>query len=222
VELAMRQFLASKNSGCLFARQFATANKAPIDWIMPVGGLSDLAGHLDDAFDDAAKTSHAAIVVFPDIETQAALVSLLVRLAKSERWTFREVARSQTRESDLLLGIEWRTARMHQSSIMGLAPFVTMPIYRRAPHVGLALWPGDHENKHWDVRPERLGEVGLVDMPTGLSKVRHGATKNESHALTKALRPLPRSDAARPNIAFCLRATARRRLVEECGMITPR
>jgi hypothetical protein len=32
---------------------------------------------------------------------------------------------------------------------MGLAPFATMPVTRRAPYVCLAAWPGGHDNPHW-------------------------------------------------------------------------
>ena len=31
---------------------------------------------------------------------------------------------------------------------MGLAPFGTMPVTRRAPYVCLATWPGGHDNPY--------------------------------------------------------------------------
>ncbi|TMQ08378.1 MAG: hypothetical protein E6J91_33335 [Deltaproteobacteria bacterium] len=48
-----------------------------------------------------------------------------------------------------MIGVEWQIGNGCASSVMGLAPFATMPVTRRAPHVCLAGWPGGHDNPHW-------------------------------------------------------------------------
>jgi hypothetical protein len=217
IERATRQLLMSKNSGCLFVRNFAHLEDGPIDFMFASAKLETLYGVLDGAFDDAAARSHAAIVLFPYVENVDQLVDLLGALSEGDRWSMREVRWRQEPTPDLLVGIDWRTSKDQRSSVMGLAPFLSMPVYRRTHHVALALWPGGHENEHWP--PKDAGRVGLVDMPTGMTKAKHDSVKGESSASTAALRALPGSFAAQPNVAFCLPPSTRERLVAECKMM---
>lgn len=48
-----------------------------------------------------------------------------------------------------MIGVEWQIGNGCVTSVMGLAPFATMPVTRRAPYVCLAAWPGGHDNPHW-------------------------------------------------------------------------
>jgi hypothetical protein len=48
-----------------------------------------------------------------------------------------------------MVGMEWRIREGLSSAPMGLAPFATMPVTRRAPYVCIAAWPGGHDNPHW-------------------------------------------------------------------------
>jgi len=64
--------------------------------------------------------------------------------------------------------------------MMGLAPFATMPVTRRAPYVCLAAWPGGHDNPHWTRYDQDI--VHFLD--TDLTALQLTAPKYRS--LTKA------------------------------------
>ena len=76
--------------------------------------------------------------------------------------------------------MEWTIRPGLASSPMGLAPFATMPVTRRAPYVCIAAWPGGHENPHWTRYDERV--VHFLD--TDLSKLR--LTRPKYQSLTAA------------------------------------
>jgi hypothetical protein len=90
-----------------------------------------------------------ALVLFTGIRTEAELVEQLGILARGSRWTITREYPAGLVTDDVLIGIHWQIRDGLSSSVMGLAPFATMPVTRRAPYVGLAAWPGGHDNPHW-------------------------------------------------------------------------
>ena len=79
-----------------------------------------------------------------------------------------------------MVGMEWRIRDGLASSPMGLAPFATMPVTRRAPYVCIAAWPGGHDNPHWTHY-----DAGIVHfLDTDLSALK--LTKAKYKSLTKA------------------------------------
>ena len=213
----MRQFLMSKNSGCLFAHNIAKQEGGPLHVMVAIGEIDSVRADVEEVFDDAAGLGKAAMVVFRDVVRVEQLVDVLRLLASGPRWRFREAAWKERSTGDVLLGIDWTTTEGKTSSVMGMAPFPCMPIYRRAPFPALVVWAGGHLNPHWLVKDR--ASVGLVDMPTGLDKERHDRAKVESFNRTDVLRGLPGSMAAQPNVAFSLPRSMRGRLLEECGML---
>ncbi len=107
--------------------------------------------------------------------------------------------------------MEWTIRPGLASSPMGLAPFATMPVTRRAPYVCIAAWPGGHENPNWTRHDERI--VHFLD--TDLSKLRLAKPKYQS--LTSASKDAThellseRADDARHyrRVAFRLQRSAR-------------
>jgi hypothetical protein len=100
-------------------------------------------------FEAAAQAHLPAVAVFTGIRTEADLVEQLCILARGSRWTITREYPAGLVTDDVLIGIHWQIRDGLSSSIMGLAPFATMPVTRRAPYVCLAAWPGGHDNPHW-------------------------------------------------------------------------
>lgn len=97
---------------------------------------------------------------------------------------------------DILIGIEWRISDTLSSSIMGLAPFATMPVTRRAPYVCIAGWPGGHDNPHWKRYEE--GIVHFLDTDVsklGLTPTKYRSLNKVSIDATKELLADPADDA---------------------------
>lgn len=146
----VRQWLARRLTGCAFAA-----------WLAQRGGAEALAftvfddiarataENLDRAFDFAAVRHVPAIAVFPSVRTESDLLAVLHAVGSGERWTLSIENPEGLTTEEIMLGIQWRTKAGLGCLPMGLAPFATMPVTRRAPHVCIAVWPGGHENTRW-------------------------------------------------------------------------
>jgi len=99
--------------------------------------------------DHGAETRVPAFVLFTGIRSEAELIEQLRILARGPRWTITREYPAGLITDDVLIGIHWQIRDGLSSSVMGLAPFATMPVTRRAPYVCLAAWPGGHDNPHW-------------------------------------------------------------------------
>ncbi len=107
-------------------------------------------------------------------------------LSAGERWKITEEHPEGLATDDVLIGMEWTIRLGLASAPMGLAPFATMPVTRRAPYVCIAAWPGEHENPHWTRYQERV--VHFLD--TDLSELQ--LTKPKYRSLTTASRDATR------------------------------
>lgn len=97
---------------------------------------------------------------------------------------------------DILVGIEWTIRDGLSSSIMGLAPFATMPVTRRGPYVCIAGWPGGHDNPHWKRYDE--GIVHFLDTSVSglrLTPAKYRSLNRASIDATKELLADPADDA---------------------------
>lgn len=130
-------------------------------------------------FDAGARARLPAIAIFTSIRTEQALAEQLQILARGPRWTLTEEHPEGLVTDDVMVGMEWRIREGLASSPMGLAPFATMPVTRRAPYVCIAAWPGGHDNPHWTRFDQ--GIVHFLD--TDLSALK--LTKPKYKSLTK-------------------------------------
>ncbi len=97
---------------------------------------------------------------------------------------------------DVFVGVDWRVREGLVSSVMGFAPFASMPVTRRAPYVCIAAWPGEHDNPHWTKFDK--GIVHFLDTDLGgleLTKARYLALTKASVDATKELLTDPPDDA---------------------------
>jgi len=93
---------------------------------------------------------------------------------------------------------------------MGLAPFATMPVTRRAPYVCIAGWPGGHDNPHWKRYED--GIVHFLDTDVselGLTGTKYRSLNKMSIDATKELLADPSDDARHyRRAAFRLQSSA--------------
>lgn len=165
-------------SSCRFAARFSkTANQpdgriqvAVVDpWEVPPDDLAAL----DAMLDQCAKRDQGGLLAFPGLEREGDVLRLLRALAQTGRWSMRVLDSEDV--DPVRVQVTWKTEEGHDSQVMGLGPFITMPEPRRMPYVGLALWPGKKSTK------DQTG-VSFRDMPSKLEKGEHRklikATKN--------------------------------------------
>ncbi len=142
----LRQWLAEGMTGCQFAKLLAQDRARIVRVTFP--GLAS-AEDVTRVFQLGAAGRLPAIAIFTGIRTEEQLVEQLTLLAGGDHWTITEEHPDGLVTDDVLVGIDWRVRDGLASSIMGLAPFATMPVTRRSPYVCLAGWPGEHDNPHW-------------------------------------------------------------------------
>lgn len=170
----LRQWLAEGMTGCQFAKLIAQRKDRIVT--ATFAGLAQ-EEDVSRVFDAGAQAQLPAIALFTGIRTEHALAEQLHILARGPRWTLTEEHPEGLTTDDIMVGMEWRIRDGLASSPMGLAPFATMPVTRRAPYVCIAAWPGGHDNPNW-TRFER-GIVHFLD--TDLTALK----------LTKAKYPVP-------------------------------
>lgn len=118
-------------------------------------------GDVSRIFEAGTNARLPAFALFTEIRTEAALVEQLRILARGSRWRITREHPAGLITDDVVIGVEWQIGNGCVSSVMGLAPFATMPVTRRAPYVCLAAWPGGHNNPHWTRHHE--GIVHFLD-----------------------------------------------------------
>jgi len=135
---------------------------------------------VSEILDHGAEARVPAFALFTGIRSEAELLEQLRILARGPRWTITREYPSGLSTDDVLVGIQWHIREGLSSSVMGLAPFATMPVTRRAPYVCLAAWPGGHDNPHWTRYDQDIVHFLDTDL-TGLQ-----LTPAKYRSLTKA------------------------------------
>jgi len=133
-------------TGCQFARLIAQRRDRIVAAAFP-GLVSE--ADVSRVFETGTDTHLPAFAVFTGIRTETALIEQLSVLARGSRWRITREHPAGLITDDVLIGVEWQIGNGCASSVMGLAPFATMPVTRRAPYVCLAAWPGGHDNPYW-------------------------------------------------------------------------
>lgn len=212
IELMVR-WLRAGMTGCEFARVFAKA-PAPGE-IRPVivrNALSapSVADILEPILLKAAGEHAAVLAIFPDLRYDEEVADLATAFSAHRSWTVWEPKWApDAKRDDVLVALDWTTPSKHLSNALGLGPLGTMPTTRRAPFVGLVVWPGAHENPYRDVQYKR---VGVADMKHSLAKGKHDIYWDQSQQNRTAYTSEELVHAARHDVSFCLRADVRPRL----------
>jgi hypothetical protein len=157
----MGSWLKARLTGCVFAAR-------PEVWqqfypVVPLDADVDVDA-LHDGIRVAAESASVAILIFPAIKDEAGLADLLRRMATHGRWSCSEFTdREGLEDHELAIDLRWKKDSGElDSSIMGFAPFASMPLTRRAPFVAMALWPCGHDNKDRKKPDPRC--IGVGDM----------------------------------------------------------
>jgi hypothetical protein len=164
-----REWLHSGLSGCRFASMLAAKQPVRIDFYSPLGALDH---QLVEAFiDGTAARELTAVLLFPALRTPRQACELLATLRRGGRWRVSRIPwpDGYRKADSVALGLEWKTKAGPISDAMGLAPFGTMPVTRRAPYVATAVWGGPHVNEH--IR--KGARVGVASASTGLNARQH-------------------------------------------------
>ena len=207
----LRQWLAEGMTGCQFAKLIAQRKDRIVT--ATFAGLAQ-EEDVSRVFDAGAQARLPAIALFTGIRTEDALAEQLDLLARGPRWTLTEEHPEGLTTDDVMVGMEWRIRDGLASSPMGLAPFATMPVTRRAPYVCIAAWPGGHDNPNW-TRFER-GIVHFLDTDLTalkLTKAKYKSLTKVSKETTEELLHEVDDDARHyRRVAFRLQASVREAL----------
>jgi hypothetical protein len=132
-----------------------------------------------------------AVSIFPHLHTPDATAKMLAMLGRRERWTItRRTQPASVRPRGTALGLDFKTGAGAQSSVIGLAPFGTLPVMRRSPYVCLVAWGGGADNPHRPGTPPP-GSVGLIDIPPQMTKAVHRKTMKQTNERVRELAEFP-------------------------------
>jgi hypothetical protein len=216
VQWALQRFIAHLTR-CRFAPHYVSGKElASPPTVVLAGQLEakDVA-LLDDFVVGAAEERSLAIVAVPELRTSHDIAELLLVLAQNPRWLVTLPESGDHPHDDTVVGLWWRTADGSLTSVMGLAPLGEMPVTRRAPHVALVLWGGEHLNPH--PKPRRVNsDVGLTSCPLPpalLDRDKYDDAWKQTRAAVRAAQVFPKEATARPYIAFSLSRDVRATLL---------
>jgi hypothetical protein len=181
----LRRWLAEGMTGCQFAKLIAQ-NKDRIVTATFAGLAQE--EDVSRVFDAGAQARLPAIALFTGIRTEHVLVEQLRILAAGPRWRITEEHPEGLVTDDVMVGMEWQIRDGVASAPMGLAPFATMPVTRRAPYVCIAAWPGGHDNPHWTRYDQSVVHFLDTDLSAlKLTKLKYKSLTNGSKAATAEL-----------------------------------
>jgi hypothetical protein len=146
---------------------------------------------IETTIDSSAAVGKVAIAIFPSLQTPTDAAKLLAMLRRRERWSLsRLTPPAGVRLRGSALSLSFRTVAAAQSSVMGLAPFGTLPVMRRSPYICLVAWGGGAGNPY---RPgiTSARSVGLIDTPPQMTKAVHHKTMRRTNERVRELANLP-------------------------------
>ena len=182
VDEHLRQWLAEGLTGCQFAKLIAQRRERIVTSTFT--GLTK-EEDVSRTFEAGTAARLPAIAIFTGIRVEEELVEQLRILSRGTRWRITREYPEGLVTDDVMIGMTWRIREGLASSPMGLAPFGTMPVTRRAPYVCIAAWPGGHDNPHWKRYDEGIVHFLDTDISAlGLSKAKYKALTNKSQSIT--------------------------------------
>lgn len=160
VRRTVQRFLHADTAGCEFVGSFAKDGEG-ISWFALDGDPSpDAADALTALVESAQATNEVSGLVFPNISSEAQLRDLIGMFEQSARWTVKREPDVRAGRPIEIVRMCWLNQQGTPSSLLGMAPLLTMPVTRRAPYVSVFLWPSERANKH---RKQQFPEIGIGD-----------------------------------------------------------
>ena len=211
----MRNWLKYPLYGCRFAMKLAyRGTDQPYSILIHeiVGPVdAEVVDTLNGLIDSAANDLKSVVLLFPNLRTCEDVAELTASFCATPRWTLSFPTWKHSPRDGILLGLSYATELGLPSKVMGFAPLGSMPVTRRAPYVGIALWAGGPMNP--DHPREKAGKrakfVSFADMPVPDDvRAAHQRLWSESETATNWLRAGPPEGAAELDVSFCLDARA--------------
>jgi hypothetical protein len=187
-----RDWLHRGMTGCGFAAMLAATKPVRIDFYSPLGKLDH--EQIAAFVDGVAERKMTAILLFPHLRTAKDVAGLLRELGRAPRWKLHRSRwpKGRRKPDAVALSLDWTTKAGAVCDAMGLGPFGTMPVTRRAPYVAIVLWSGPHLNPH--IREGK--HVGVASAPTGLKKRAHRKLMKASDKRVGELLAIPPGEDA--------------------------
>lgn len=205
----MRHWLLGGHTGCAFAKSLAADKSDGSARITFVAQPQLDVTRLNRLLDECSRQQTPAVVIFPNVRSVGAVADLVHQLASDQRWTCSRPRIAGFQRNDDLVRILWRSPfEGWASEVMGLAPLLTMPVTRRAPFVGLALWPGGPSEHRLYPRDEGKADVlDLLDTSHPFDDKAVASMKDRSILATKTMMSSPNDSVRNYRIvAFALPA----------------
>jgi hypothetical protein len=200
VRLVHEIFGAWLNSPGLHGCSFATAiAKTPQIRLASFFGIpdQDAVRQLTEHIQVAASARHFAIAIFPDVVLELQLRIFIDLLGISAGW----VVDRLNIPGRFAVAMRWASSAALQSSVMGFAPFGTMPVTRRAPYVAVALWPCGYDNPR---RKKPDAFIGVGDTAHTFADDRYDRMQAKTRARVKATRAMHADASLFTGMTFCL------------------
>jgi len=187
---------ATNLHGCAFATWAATHDRIryasffdpPDD-----AGIRQLSLHIRVA----QSHEQLALAVFPNIETEQLLLSLLELLDRDPQWNVVRLPISDRLAFDL----RWKASDSLEASAIGFAPLGTMPVTRRSPYVAIGVWAGGHSNPR---RKKPDAFIGVGDMSHGLQHERYDKMQRLTRERVSRARNVLKDSTVATGVTFCL------------------
>lgn len=205
-----RNWLNRGIPGCKFASVLAAKGK--VSYYVSMRPIEDeKVESINAHIDRAAGHDDVAVLLFPHVrDERAGAATLIELLSESQRWSeerreLPEACRAG-REETVGVSLFFETKHSERACAMGFSPSAGMPMTRRAPYLGLAVWAGRRSNPFWTE-----GSPGTVNMshapPLAEDAAQHEKLWKESKTRTRALLSEPQDDYRWVReITFCLQA----------------
>lgn len=153
-----------KLHGCLFARGISKHVEPFVSFRIDDESIGDsLTAH----FSALAAKAEFGLALFPTVETESQLLTLLNRIAASDRWGMNLL---ECDRPDVLVELLWSNDHGSRANAVGFGPFGCMPLTRRAPVMAIGLWPGAHDNPFLE---HQGATIGLADTRHALSREKY-------------------------------------------------
>jgi hypothetical protein len=213
----LRSWLRHAFTGCSFAAHLAAGEKSEprIGYFVALGPIVQATlDAIETTIDSSAAVGKVAVSIFPTLHTPDETARMIAMLGRRDRWTItRRAPPVGVRLGGIALGLHFKTDASAQSSVLGLAPFGTLPVMRRSPYVCLVAWGGGAGNPYRPGSPSP-GSVGLIDIPPQMTRVEHRKTMKRTNERVLELAALPPEPLAfMREVTFILpRAATRRHL----------
>lgn len=187
---------APRLHGCSFATAIAKSNRIRLASFFGIP-TDDVVPQLSEHIQIAASAQQLAVAIYPNIVTAQELLAFIRLLDCSSDWTVTPLNVPGRSAVDM----RWASSDSQQSSVMGFAPFGTMPVTRRAPYVAMALWPCGYDNPRRK-KPDRF--VGVGDMAHEFADERYDRMQRATRDRVSQTRHVHRDASLFTGMTFCL------------------